>query len=138
MGRRRGGFAGLRWQNDAQLRDVRDLHPDAVEPVGHVDFGHLDGSVPGVGVDHGAEDALKRPAELHGVAGRSSRSFCVHPRERVVHDESWAVVSLRDDAQWGHSQIRQVSHGFVWEDQPIPLVAEVDHLFGHECAFPGR
>jgi hypothetical protein len=58
-----------RWNGDREFGDVFDAKPYPVEAIRDVNFYEMYWPKPRVAVNHLMQDALERPAKLHGFGG---------------------------------------------------------------------
>jgi hypothetical protein len=69
----------------------------AVKTVGDVHLDHVDGTILGVGMADGSEEAVQGAAELHRLGWRLSDSVIVDTIERQVNDKAGSSFTLRHD-----------------------------------------
>jgi hypothetical protein len=103
--------------------DVADAEVQAVEAVGDILFGHVDTSVPGVGVYDHPEEALEAAAELHGLGRGQAKCLVVDFQVGVVGDRAGTSCVLGDDANGGN---------VVQKHHPLSACNHACHFFVEE------
>lgn len=82
---------------------------DAIEAVLDIVFGHVDGSVAGVGMSNFGEKAVEGAAKLHGFGGSDRKGVLIYAPGLVVGNETGASFSLFFDLSGGETQPGEMS-----------------------------
>lgn len=85
-------------------------------------------------MDDPREDALQCTPKLHSIPGGEEHCIRIDVGKRVVHDQTWAPIALRNDPERGDAETGPVGHDVVRQHDPVPLPAEVNHLFTYELS----
>ena len=93
------GAVSIRRQYDTEARYIAGMQADTIEPVGNVNFAKPGQPVLRICVHQLTKDALQCLAKLHCFGWCEMGCFVVHYRVRVIHNQRWATISLRYDAQ---------------------------------------
>jgi membrane-associated PAP2 superfamily phosphatase len=80
-------------------------------------------------VDDFSDEAVKRPAELHGFGGSKAYSLLVDSRERVVNNGAGPSFVLGYNAGGAYAEIFDMFYFVIREDHPKPLFYKVCHFF---------
>jgi hypothetical protein len=85
---------------------MRGIQHAAVETVGDVPLGEVDGTVARVMVTDAPEDAREGASELHDFRGPEGLGVLVEPVPRVVGHQAGPTVALFLDPQRGEVEAR--------------------------------
>jgi hypothetical protein len=117
-----GLFIACGRKSNAYCWDVTGQQSDAIESVGCVYFADVDRAGAWMRLNYHAQEAVHSPAKLHGLGWGPRRCVVVHIEERVVHDGTWAEISLRDDSDRADSELAHVAYQPGWQDGQLPLL----------------
>jgi hypothetical protein len=78
---------------------------DAVKTVGNVHFDNVHGTMSGVGMTDGGQQARESSTELHGFWWSLPDGVRINARERQVHNQPWPPVALRHDPERGKPKV---------------------------------
>lgn len=127
--------ATSRGQDDTQSRGVARAQTNPVEPVSDINFRQPNRSVPWVGVDQSAQDALERLTKLHGFRWREAHRFVVDTGKGVVDDEARPPVPLWDNPQRRQAEVREERGDSKREHGTETLRTKLQHLFADKLHF---
>ena len=116
----------------AELGNARRCQIDAVETIGEIDLEQVDAAFGGIGKEDAAKEAIKCPAELHGVHGDIRLGGGVDAVESIIDDRAWAACVLGDDADRMKAKATDIADRVVLDDYPELLVHIVGHVFAKE------
>jgi hypothetical protein len=126
------GRATLARQHHAQFWNICCTYPNTVEAISDIYFSQFWRAKSRVGMSYTSQDALQRAPELHRLRRSQTNGLIVDLRKGVVDDEPRSAVTLGDHTEWREAEVVQRKYSCQGQDNPIPLLTELEELFTHK------